>query len=71
MAHISEHNNSSNHKIHSYDQMRKMIVNLGNITCENNNNYKRQLISLKKSLFMSIVNTPEEYLPNFDSKIKH
>ena len=51
--------------------MRKMIVNLGNITCENNNNYKRQLISLKKSLFMSIVNTPEEYLPNFDSKIKH
>ena len=29
MAHISEHINSSNHKISSYDQMSKMIVDLG------------------------------------------
>ena len=37
MAHISEHINSSNHKIHSYDQMRKMIVNLVFNKCEDNN----------------------------------
>ena len=30
MAQISEHINSSNHKIHSYDQVGKMIVNLSN-----------------------------------------
>ena len=29
MAHISEHINSSNYKIHSHDQMKKMIINLG------------------------------------------
>ena len=29
MANISEHINFPNQKIHKYDQMRKMIVNLG------------------------------------------
>ena len=29
MAQISEHINSSDQKINSYDQMRKIIVNLG------------------------------------------
>ena len=30
MAHISEHINSSNRKIHSYDQMGEITVNLSN-----------------------------------------
>ena len=30
MAHISEHINSSDQKIHSYDNMGKIIVNLSN-----------------------------------------
>ena len=30
-----EHINYTNHKIHSYDQMRKLIVNLGSIKSDN------------------------------------
>ena len=29
MAHISQHNKHQNHKIHSYDQMIKIIVDVG------------------------------------------
>ena len=29
MAHISQHINSTNHKIHLHDEMRKIMVNLG------------------------------------------
>ena len=35
MAQISENITSSNHKIYSYDQMRKIIVNLGSKNFEN------------------------------------
>ena len=34
MAQIRQHINLSNHKIHSYDQMSKMIVNLGSKKCK-------------------------------------
>ena len=40
MAQISEHINYSNHKIHSYYQIRKIIVNLGI-----KKDKKRQLLS--------------------------
>ena len=67
----SEHINSLNHKIHSYDQIIKMIVNLGNNKCENNNNSTFQLSSLQNSSFMSIVDTPEQDLSNVDLEIRH
>ena len=38
MAHILDPIIYQNHKIHSYDQMRKNIVNLGSNKCKNNNN---------------------------------
>ena len=38
MAHISEHINSQNQKIHSYDKMSNIIVNLGSKKGENKNN---------------------------------
>ena len=60
MAQISEHINSSNHKIHSYDEMRKMIVNLGIRKCKNNDTSTYELTRLKNSLLMSIVDTPEK-----------
>ena len=66
MAQISEHINYSNHKIHWYDQMSKMIVNLGNNKCEDNTNSAYQLISLRKLLLMSIVDTPKKGLANVD-----
>ena len=69
MDKISKHINSSNNKIHSYDQMSKMIVNLGNKKFENNNNSTFKLRSLKHSLLMIIVNTPEKYVPNVDQKL--
>ena len=62
MDRISEHINSSIQKIYSYDQMRKMIFNLGNKKCKNNNNSTCQLISLQNSLLMCIfVTTKKDY----------
>ena len=69
MAQISEHVNSSNHKIHSYDQMSKLIVNLVSKKCENNNNSTCQLNHLHNSLLMSIVDTPEKDISNVDRKL--
>ena len=69
MDQISEHINSSNQKIHSYDQMRKNIVNLGSNTCEDNNKSTRQLNHLQNSLLMNIVDTPENDVSNFYRKL--
>ena len=60
MAQISEHINSSNHKIHFHDQMGKMIVRLSNKKCKNNNKSTGNLIQIQKLLLMSIVDTPEK-----------
>ena len=68
MAHISEHINSSNHKIHSYVQMRKMIVNLGSNKGKNNESSYCQLTHLHNSLLISIIDTSENYLSNVDRK---
>ena len=69
MDQISEHINFSNHKIHSYDKMSKMIVNLGSNKFENNNNNSSwQLTCLHNSSLMIIVNTPENGLSNVDQK---
>ena len=48
MYQISEHINSSNYKINSYDQMGKMIVNLSNNKCENNNKFIGRLNNIQK-----------------------
>ena len=68
MAQISEHFNSSNYKIHSHDQIRKIIVNLGSKKCQNNNNTSCQLNHLYNALLMSIFDTPEKDLTNVDTK---
>ena len=68
MDQISEHINSSNNKIHSYDQMRKMVVNLGSKKGKNNYNSSPKLTCLQNSLLMSIVDTPEKDLSNFEGK---
>ena len=68
---ISEHINYSNQKIHSYDQMRKMIVNLGTKKCENNNKSTCQLSHLHNLLLMSIVDTPENDISKIDLEIRH
>ena len=70
MAHISEHCNSSNHKIHSYDQMSKIIVNLGSNKCKKNNISYCQLNRLQNSLSMSIVETPEKIYPMLIGNMK-
>ena len=68
MDQISEYIHSSNQKIHSYDQMGKMIVNLSNNKCENNNKYTGHLIQIQKSLLMSIFDTPEKDVLNVNRK---
>ena len=59
---------STNHKTHSYDQMSKMIVNLGSKNFYNNDNWYPQLSRLQNSLLMSIVDTPEKGLSNVEGK---
>ena len=63
-AQISEHINSSNKKNHSYDQMRKFIVNLGRRIFKNNHTSPCQLTHLQNLLLVSIVDTPENDLSN-------
>ena len=67
MAQISEHINYSNQKIHSHDQMIKMIVNLGSKKGQNKD-ASCQITHLQNSLLISIVDTPENYLSNVDRK---
>ena len=66
MDQISEHINSSNQKIHSYVQIRKMVVNLVSKKLENNETFLCQLTRLQEALLMSITNTPENGLSNVD-----
>ena len=69
MPQISEHTNSSNHKIHSYDHMGKMIVNLSYNKYEYNNNSTGHLNHIQKPLLMSIVDNPEKDVSNVDRKL--
>ena len=68
MVQFSEHINDSNHKINSYDQITKAIVNLVSNKCQNKNNPTCQLSCLQNSLLMRIFDTPQKYLPNVDWK---
>ena len=69
IADISEHITSSNHKIYSYDQIGKMIVNLSNKKCRNSNNATGHINHIHKLLLKSIVNTPEKDVSNVDRKV--
>ena len=53
-------------KNHSYDQISKIIVNLGSNKSKNNDNPSFQLTRLQNSLLMSIFDTPEKYLSNVE-----
>ena len=68
MVQISEHIDSSNHKIDSRDKMRKIVINLVSKKVENNDNSSCQLTCLQNSLIISIVDTPEKDLSNVDQK---
>ena len=46
-----------------------MIVNLGSKKCEKNNNSTCQLNHVHNSLLMSMVDIPEKYVSNVDSKL--
>ena len=59
---IGEHISSSNQKIHSYDQIRKIIVKLGSNKFEDNNNSTCQLSHPKNLVLMIIADTPENDL---------
>ena len=69
MAQITEHINSSNHNIHSYDKMGSIIVNLSNEKYKNNSNSTYHINLIHKSLLMIIFDTPEKDVSNFDGKL--
>ena len=68
IAQISVHLNSINQKVHSYDQMRNFIVNLGSTKGKNSNNSSPQLTRQQNPLLMSIVDTSGKYLSNVEGK---
>ena len=51
--------------------MIKMIFNLGSKKCENNDTSTFQLTRLHNLSFISIVDTPKNYVSNIDSEIRH
>ena len=54
--------------MHSFNQMRKIVVNLGSDKGEKNDNFSTQLTHIHNSLLMSISNSPKNYLSNVDRK---
>ena len=68
MDQISEHINSSKHKIQYFEKMIKITINLGSKKGKNNKNSLPQLTRLQNYLLMSVVDTPEKDLSNVDGK---
>ena len=68
MDQISNHINSSNHRIHIYDIMIKKYCYLVSKKGKDNYNYSFQLTSLHNSLLMSVFNFIEKDLSNADGK---
>ena len=66
MDQISEPINSTDQKNHSYDQMRKHIVNLGSNKGDNNDPPPPQLSRLQNSLLMRIVDNIKKGLYNVE-----
>ena len=66
LAQISEHNNSLNHKMHFFDKISKMIVNLGSRKCEYKNNSICQLNNIQNLLLMGTSDTPKKDASNVD-----
>ena len=68
MDQISQHINSTNHKIRSYDQMSKMIVRLDSNKGEKNYDPSNKISPPHNPLLMSIVETPEKDLYHGEEK---
>ena len=68
MVQIIEHINSSNQKIHSYDQMSAMVFNLGSKKGESKDNFSPQITRLQNSLLVVIVDTLGKDISNVYSK---
>ena len=66
---MSECINSSNNKINSYDQMKKMIVNLGSKKCEDRNNSTCQQNHHHNLSIVIIAYTPQKDKSKVDGKI--
>ena len=56
---IIQHINTTNHKIHSDDQIRKMIVNLGSKKGDKNDDTSPKIMDQHNDLLLDIVETPE------------
>ena len=68
MAQIREHINSKNHNFHPYNQIKKMIVNLGINEGDNNYNSSSQFSCQHNLLLMSIFETSEKGLSHIKGK---
>ena len=68
MSQVSKHINSTNHKIHSYYIMSKLIVDLVSNKGCNKENSSIQLSNIQNLLLIIIVNIPEKDLSNVEGK---
>ena len=68
MYHISQTINTTNQKIHSHDQMIKMIVNLGSKKDDKNDDSSPKIINLHNTLLMCIVDATENDLLHGEGK---
>ena len=62
MNQISQHINIMSHKFHSYDQMIKMVVDLGRKKGDKNGDYYSKLMYLHNYLLMKNIDNPEKYV---------
>ena len=68
MDQISQHINIKNHKICSYDQLIKMIVNSGCRKGDRNDSSSPKVTDIHYSLLLSIVHTPEKCVSHGEVK---
>ena len=68
MSQIREQINTSNHKIHSHDQMGEIVFNLSNNKCGKNNKSTGHLNQIQNFLLMSIVDIPDKDVSNVHRK---
>lgn len=69
MYHISQHINSTNHKIDSYGQRIKGTMNLGSKTGDWNDDSSNKLTGIQNYLLLIIVDTPKKDLSHGVGKL--
>ena len=69
MYQISQHINTTNRKLHSYNQMSRKIVNLGVKKVDKNDNLFPKVMNIQNYLLMRIIYTSKKYVSNGEGNL--